>query len=397
MTQLKILLFKDVKSLFKQKAVIGTLLIPMLLMIGFGLIPLLSDISDPFEVVLYNEDTGIDGLNLGSNITTSFVSFFVEPNDLELKLVDNYEDFIESENGIWLPSNFSRVANDSHIATYFTIVSDTNLRSEAVMFGIAPTIIETVVSEELLKPIIVPKIQVVQVYSEADVAKQGIVKDRGALAFPLAYMSFLILILSSTAIRITGFSAEKNAGMMELLLSSIKNRKELVISKLLTGVIYGLATVLSYLIGALISLQITSGFETDEEGLSGIIFSNDILTNKNLMVISLLFIFLIFTSMEIMLTSQLLLGKEAGDRVGSTANMILSFLFYFSLISDPLSETPAQIINPFFWPFKTALNIAFNENWINSFLYLLLNVSFLLVLLRIMTYAIEKEKIIFDE
>lgn len=397
MAQLKILLVKDVKSLFKQKAVLGTLLIPMLLMIGFGLIPLLSDISDPFEVVLYNEDEGINGLNLGANITTSFTSFFVEPNDLELKLVDNYEEFIESENGIWLPSNFSRVANESHIATYFTVVSDTNLRSEAVMFGIAPTIIETVVSEELLKPIVVPKIQVVQVYSESDVVKQGIVKDRGALAFPLAYMSFLILILSSTAIRITGFSSEKNAGMMELLLSSIKNRKELVMSKLLTGVIYGLATVLSYIIGALISLQITSGFETSEEGLSDIIFSNDILTNKNLMVISFLFIFLIFTSMEIMLTSQLLLGKEAGDRVGSMANMILSFLFYFSLISDPLSETPAQIINPFFWPFKVALNVAFNENWINSLFYLFLNISFLLVLLRIMTCSIEKEKLIFDE
>ncbi|MFV2015848.1 MAG: ABC transporter permease, partial [Candidatus Heimdallarchaeota archaeon] len=265
MSQLKILLIKDVKSLFQQKAVIGTLLIPMLLMIGFGLIPLLSDIEDPFEVVLFNEDEGIDGLNLGNNITGSFSAFFISSNNLKLKLVDNYDDFINSENGIWLPANFTRVANESHIAIYFTKVSNTNLRSDPVMFGIAPTIIETVVSEELLKPIVVPTVQVVQVYNEADVADQGDVKNRGALAFPLAYMSFLILIIASTAIRITGFSSEKNAGMMELLLSSIKNRNELIFSKLLTGVIYGLATVVSYIIGVLISLLIMSGLESDSD------------------------------------------------------------------------------------------------------------------------------------
>lgn len=397
MVQLKILLIKDVKSLFQQKAVIGTLLVPMLLMIGFGLVPLLSDLDDPFEVVLYNEDEGINGLNLGLNITESFTSFFASSNDLELKLVDNYKDFINSENAIWLPANFSRVANDSHIATYFTKVSDSNLRSDSVMFGIVPTIIETVVSEEILKPIVVPKIKLVRVYGESDIAKQGDIKDRGALAFPLAYMSFLILILASSAIRITGFNSEKNAGMMELLLSSIKNRNELVASKLLTGVIYGLATVTSYVIGALISIQIMKGVDSEEEGLSTILFSDKILTPQNLIIISLLFIFLIFTSMEIMLTAQLLLGKESGDRVGSTANMMLAFLFYFTLLTDPLAASPVQIINPFFWSYKIALNAAFNENWLDSLLYFVMNIILVIILLRIMTRAIEQEKVIFDE
>ncbi|MHA2275231.1 MAG: ABC transporter permease, partial [Candidatus Kariarchaeaceae archaeon] len=333
MVQLKILLIKDLKSLFKQKAVIGTLLVPMLLMIGFGLVPLLSNIEDPFEVVLYNEDEGVGDLNLGMNISDSFVSFFVPDNDFDLTFVDNYDDFIKSDNGVWLPANFSRIANGTHSATYFTKASSTNFRSDSVMFGIIPTIIETVISEELLKPIIVPTIHFIQVYSQKDVIKEGEVKDRGALAFPLAYMSFLILILASSAIRITGFGAEKVAGMMELLLSSVKKRNELVLSKLLTGVFYGLASVMSYVVGALISIQLTKDLDLEDDGLSTIIFSENVLTTKNLLIISALFIILIFTSMEIMLTAQLLLGKESGDRLGSTANMILSFLFYFSLLS----------------------------------------------------------------
>ncbi len=397
MVQLKILLIKDVKSLFQQKAVLFTLLVPFFLMIGFGMVPLLSSIEEPFEVTLYNQDEGIEGLNLGLNITREFESFFIPKNDLDLKIVDNYDDFINNDNGIWLPSNFSSVANETHIATYFTKVSDTNFRSESVMFGIVPTIVETIVSEELLKPIVVPSIQYVQVYRDEDISKQGEIKDRGALAFPLAYMSFLILILASSAIRITGFSAEKSAGMMELLLTATKKRKELVLSKLLTGVIYGLATVLSYVIGALISIQLLSNSDSEDEGLSTIIFSENVLTSKNLIIISSLFILLIFTSTEIMLTAQLLLGKESGDRMGSTANMILAFLFYFSLLSDPLQESPAQIINPFFWAYKTALNIAFNENWLNSIFYIVLNISFITIMLRVMTVAIEKEKVIFDE
>lgn len=388
---------KDVKSLFKQKAVLGTLLVPMFLMIGFGMIPLLSSIEEPFEVALYNQDEGIQGLNLGLNITREFESFFIPKNDIALKIVDNYDDFINNDNGVWLPANFSRVANETHIATYFTKVSDTNYRSESIMFGVVPTIVETIVSEELLKPIVVPSIHYVQVYRDEDIIKQGEVKDRGALAFPLAYMSFLILILASSAIRITGFSSEKSAGMMELLLTTTKKRKELVLSKLLTGVIYGLATVLSYVIGALISIRLLSDSNPDDEGLSTIIFSEEVLTTRNLIIISCLFILLIFTSMEIMLTAQLILGKEAGDRMGSTTNMILSFLFYFSLLSDPLQESPAQIVNPFFWAYKTALNIAFDENWLNSLFYIILNLSFVTIMLRIMTVAIEKEKVIFDE
>ncbi len=140
-----------------------------------------------------------------------------------------------------------------------------------------------------------------------------------------------------------------------------------------------------------------NGLETNSDGLSTIIFSNDVLTIKNLIIISVLLMFLIFTSMEIMLTAQLLLGKESGDRVGSTANMVLSFLFYFSLLSDPLAETPIQVINPFFWPFKSALNIAFSEKWINSLFYIFLSFSFMTILLGVMTYAIEKEKVLFDE
>jgi hypothetical protein len=172
----------------------------------------------------------------------------------------------------------------------------------------------------------------------------------------------------------------------------------LVLSKLLTGVFYGLATVMSYVTGALISIQMTKNMESDDDdSLSNIIFSEDVLSTKNLIIISLLFIVLIFTSMELMLTAQLLLGKESGDRLGSTANMILSFLFYFSLLGDPLAENPPQIINPFFWPYKTALNLAYNENWNNSMFYMALSFIFALSLLRIMTYAIEKEKVIFDE
>ncbi|MCH8906518.1 MAG: ABC transporter permease subunit [Candidatus Heimdallarchaeota archaeon] len=394
--QLKVLLKKDLKALFQQKAVLFTLLIPMLLIGAFGLLPALLGAEDPFEISYLNEDVGINGLNLGEAILISMQTFFDQDASLELKEIVTETEFFDAENAFWLPVNFTSVANETNVARYFMIISDTRLGSESVMKGVITKLIEVIVTEELLAPTSIPVIQANQLYAAQDTFEGGKLKDRGALAFPLAYMAFLILMLTSSSIRITGFSAEKQEGMMELILASVKYRRELILSKLITGLSYGIATVFSYFIGILIAKLAASRSENGENAIGALVFATDVLTIKNIILIFLLFVVLTFTSMQILLSAQLLLSKDAGDRLGSTFNFALAFIFYFGLIADPLSETGLLLLNPYFWPFKITLNLAFNEAYVKSFFYGLTSIFFSVILLKIKTRAIEQERVIFE-
>ncbi|MHA2252739.1 MAG: ABC transporter permease, partial [Candidatus Kariarchaeaceae archaeon] len=251
--QLLILLKKDLTSLFQQKAVLGTLLIPMFFMASFGLLPTLLGVEGPFEVYYLNEDVGIEGLNLGDTIIEEMQKFFNTTEDLKLIESPSEDEFLKEENGFWLPENFTFAAdmsklNENVTGLYYMKYSETNLRSDSVMNGIVATKIEEVVVGELLieNP---PRVDYERKFADSDKYKGDERKRRSSIAFPLAYMAFLILILSGSSMRVTGFSAEKQSGMMELLMSSVIFRREMVLSKLITGVIYGLVSVLSYMLG----------------------------------------------------------------------------------------------------------------------------------------------------
>jgi len=393
--QFRILLAKDLKALFKQKAVIFTLLIPTILIISLGILPSVLGVNQPLKVGYLNEDRGIDNLNLGQTVIAQLKQALADQANIKLTMLKSPKDLASIDNAIWLPANFSQVANQSSHAVYFIKYSDSDIRADSVMNSVISSQIETSVREALLKTKL-PSVDTERIYTETQTTgSQGVHQNQAALAFPLAYMAFLILILSSSSMRISGFSSEREAGMMELLLSSVIDRREMVMSKLITGVIYGLASVLSYGLGILI-LFLLQGNSSPSQLSAVLVISPELITPRSFITIFFLFADLSFLAIEILLSAQLLLGKEAGDRLGSMGLMILSFLFYFGTLGDPLSQSTAQIMNPFFWPFRLALNAIFGIQLYNSLLLIVMNVTFAWYLLRLMTNAIEREKVIFE-
>ncbi|MHA2254122.1 MAG: ABC transporter permease, partial [Candidatus Kariarchaeaceae archaeon] len=241
-----------------------------------------------------------------------------------------------------------------------------------------------------------PRVDYERKFADSDKYQGNERKRRSSIAFPLAYMAFLILILSGSSMRVTGFSAEKQSGMMELLMSSVIFRREMVLSKLITGVIYGLVSVLSYMLGIVLVFLFENKEASVGTEFTAFVFPQEAMTLYNIIVVTLLFSILTFLSMQIVLASQLVLGKEAGDRAGSMFNMALSFIFYFSIIGDALAETPLQIVNPFFWPFRIAINLIFRDEFLYTLSYSFMVLLFSSLLLKIKTISIEKEKSIYD-
>ncbi len=393
--QLKVLLIKDLSSLFKQKAVVFTLLFPMIIIIFIGVLPLFLQSAEPFEIGYLIEDDGItidnSTLNLGNDILLSLNNTLANDDSIKLVKLDTYDEFISFENAIYIPGNFTEVANYTRVATYYLTMSDSNIRAQPIMTGTIAQIIDKVVTEKLI-PVIPPKIEGEQVFSESELLDNGVAKNRGAIAFPLAYIAFLILIMGSSSMRLTGFSAEREADMMELLLSSVVHRSEMILSKLIIGVIYGFATVMAYITGFAIVLIVN--FNTNDSELLTV--PKELITVTNVLAIIFLFVSLSFLSIEFLLAMQLLMGKEGGDKFGSSGLMILTILFYATSIADPLAETPIQVINPFFWPFKVSLNIIFKENLVGTMIYLMAIFAFSTILLLIQTRAIENEKVLFE-
>ncbi|MHA2401948.1 MAG: ABC transporter permease [Candidatus Kariarchaeaceae archaeon] len=401
--QLKVLLKKDLTSLFQQKAIIATLFIPLLFMASFGLLPTLLGVTGPFEVYYLNEDQGISDMNLGEIIIANMTGEFEQSENIELIEIPNTDDddkdladFLNKENGFWLPSNFTYQANLTHNALYHLKMSDTNLRADLIMNGRVAIIIETTVNEKLLAPITPPIVTVDRVYADSDIIGTTERERRENIAFPLAYMAFLILILAGSSMRITGFYAEKQAGMMELLMSSVVYRRELILSKLITGVIYGLASVLSYMVGIIVVILFENEEATEGTEFASLVFPEEAMTFINVLLITVLFSVLTFLSMQIILASQLVLGKEAGDRVGSMVNMILAFIFYFGTLGDARSETPMQMTNPFYWPFRVCLNLIYRDSYFRTLIYTGGISAFSLFLLLVKTKAVERERTIFD-
>ncbi len=393
--QLKTLLKKEILSLFRQKAIVATLLIPLFFIASFGLLPTLLGVEGPFKVSYFNEDEGIDGLNLGESIIDEMGVIFEESDNIEIVEVNSHEEFMKKSNGFWLPLNFTYLANLTNNATYYLKMSDTNIRANSIMNGIK-LLIETVVNEELLYPQIPPNVEPERLYEDSDLYGSEERKRRSDIAFSLAYLAFLILILASSSMRIASFSAEKHAGMMEILMSSVRYRRDLILSKLITGVIYGLLSVLSYMIGIIVVFVFENEEATEGTEFTALVLPEDAVTFTNVMIIIILFTILTFLSMQIILASQLALGKEAGDRAGSMINMALAFIFYFGSVGNPLNESTIQVVNPFFWPFKVALNLIFRDSFGSTLIYCILMFLFSVLLLTIKIMAIEREKTLYE-
>ena len=392
----KTILMKDLSALFKQKSVILTLLMPALIIIAIGIIPLfMVSSAESFQVHYLVEDEGIEGLNLSSTIMDELNILFDNDNTIELVELTDIDAFYAAENAFWLPANFTEVANATRVATYYMIISDSNIQANPIMTGRVQGTIDAVITRELL-PVQPPEINAQQLYPDDQLTDDGVAKNRGNVGFGLAYIAFLILIMGGSILKITGFSAERESGMMELLLTSVDKRHYLILSKLITGISYGFASIMSYIVGLGVVILVSSIVSNESTNFIMALIPEDIITPLSIFAVILMFVSLSFMSMNILLFFQLSMGREAGDRFGGTATTMLSILFYMTSLVDPIEESPIQVINPYYWPFKLALNMIFKEDLLRSLLYGFLIISFSLILLKKQTSAIEKEKVLFE-
>ena len=392
----KTILMKDLSALFKQKSVILTLLMPALIIIAIGIIPLfMVSSAESFQVHYLVEDEGIEGLNLSSTIMDELNILFDNDNTIELVELTDIDAFYAAENAFWLPANFTEVANATRVATYYMIISDSNIQANPIMTGRVQGTIDAVITRELL-PVQPPEINALQLYPDDQLTDDGVAKNRGNVGFGLAYIAFLILIMGGSILKITGFSAERESGMMELLLTSVDKRHYLILSKLITGISYGFASIMSYIVGLGVVILVSSIVSNESTNFIMALIPEDIITPLSIFAVILMFVSLSFMSMNILLFFQLSMGREAGDRFGGTATTMLSILFYMTSLVDPIEESPIQVINPYYWPFKLALNMIFKEDLLRSLLYGFLIISFSLILLKKQTSAIEKEKVLFE-
>ncbi len=372
----KTILMKDLSALFKQKSVILTLLMPALIIIAIGIIPLfMVSSAESFQVHYLVEDEGIEGLNLSSTIMDELNILFDNDNTIELVELTDIDAFYAAENAFWLPANFTEVANATRVATYYMIISDSNIQANPIMTGRVQGTIDAVITRELL-PVQPPEINAQQLYPDDQLTDDGVAKNRGNVGFGLAYIAFLILIMGGSILKITGFSAERESGMMELLLTSVDKRHYLILSKLITGISYGFASIMSYIVGLGVVILVSSIVSNESTNFIMALIPEDIITPLSIFAVILMFVSLSFMSMNILLFFQLSMGREAGDRFGGTATTMLSILFYMTSLVDPIEESPIQVINPYYWPFKLALNMIFKEDLLRSLLYGFLIISF---------------------
>ncbi len=392
--ELSTLLFYEFKSLLKQRAIILTILIPMLFITFLAISPTLITQQAPITVVVYNQDIGINSsLKLGKFMTGQLQTNF-NSSTVKFEEVNSFGKFSNSTNGIWFPQNFSTVAIKDHKLQYFFRESSSDIRVSSI-FGkeIQPFIYQQFL--KILNITDLPKIDVSVYKNSIEQLKQKEISIKGNLAFPLVYMIFLVLMMGSSFVRFVSFAKEKQSNMMELLLYSVKNRNNLIMSKLLIGTLFGVSIPLSYLFGLLFAGSVNQA--------SGTSFSNPFVIQSSILydplvltLLIILFLILSFMNMNFTLFFQLFFGRESGDRISGYLNIGLTFLFYISLLVDPLSTGIAQYVNPYFWPYRAVINIIFKENLLNTILYILAILLFNLLLLRGSVKAMSREKVLFE-
>ncbi len=395
--QLHTLIYYEFKILLKQKAFLAALAFPMMFSLIFSVGPVMVLTQDPLTLYVLNQDVpftvGNNTYDLGNQVLSNLEKGASNASVI-IETLQSFDEFITKENAILLPQNFSLVAYTTLTAFYFMRVSSSDIRVETIMDGyVNPTIFQTMV--DVLNISRIPQVAAQPFLTLEEINNGQNEQDRRALAFPLTYMVFLILMIGSSFMRIVSFTKEKQNNMMEVVLASVRNRTDLIMSKIAVGLTIGLLIPISYIVGVFLGYLINRyyyGIEFDNP----IVLPTDIFTIPILLAILFLFFGLNLTTMGMTLLSQLIFGREVGDRISNFLHIAMAFVFYFTLIADPFTETILQILNPYFWPYRIVLNIIFHQDLIKTVGYALVFGLVNFALIKSSSAAIQQEKVLFE-
>ena len=391
--QLKTLLKKDLRLLFRKRVAIfvfGGPFIMMFLLIG---LPSLFGSQQTSSLLICSDDIGYSSTNIGDSIIGNISAYFLDDPTITIEEVANLSVVTYTEDfGLYIPSNFSELSFID-LPTYYIVDATQSLFSESIFTtirSIANSVIATTLANRTIPPV-----------NQGEVAPASIPEElllgpkAASVALPLSYMIFLLIALNSGSYTSIGFAREKRMRTMEVLLAYTHRHRNLVISKAITGLVASLGSTLSYVLGIIAATQIAgANFSSIFEifGLNlGILHAGDIIVLFLFSVLALLISLLLTMAIDSNLV------REASERIAPLVSIGLAMFFYFSAVSSPLSASNVSMINPFFWCYRVSLLLISGKFSVEIIVYTSLIIALIAALIFFSTKGIQKEKTLYLE
>ena len=394
--QLKALLKKDLRLLFRKRVAIfvfGGPFIMMFLLIG---LPSLFSSQQTLTLLICSDDQNYTDINIGESIIGNVTAYFSLDTSIEVQEVLNLTAVKNTDNyGIYIPSNFSfLVISESDTPSYYEVDATQSLYSDTIfntIYAITQNVIATVLANRTL-----PVIQTIEEAPTSLPEEQLLGPKAAAIAMPLSYMIFLLIALNSGSYSNIGFAREKRMRTMEILLSYTKRHNSLVISKTITALIASLGSTLSYVLGIVTATSLTESTGTD--GIFEIFGLNmDILNAWNIIVVFIFCVIALLISTLITMAIDSNITREASERLSPLLSIGLAMFFYFVALTNPVGASTSLVINPFYWCYRLALLLISGKFSVEIIIYFALIFALIAGLIFYATRGIQKEKSLYLE
>jgi len=404
-SQFKELLKKDIRLTLSKRALISTVIAPVIFIVIITLLPAFLMQQNTIEVTIVNHDSFVQ-TNSTYCISTIAIDFLIDyyqnQSEVNIKFQPDYDydDFQQSDNAIFIPSNFSSSAYSTHQPSVEFKSASGNFLAESVVYTMLG-LIEAVINDQLSEGA-PPTLISVEAEHIMDVNgnTQVISEKAAAIGRPLGYAIFLLITLvGSTSSKVSGFNREKQDGMLEVLLTYTSDRKLLLGSKIIAGMVGAVISTISYIGGMLISVWVAEEFiisqSTSENTAEVFSISSDLLVGFEGIIIGISIIMALTIVISLSIAIEVILPRDVADRIGTSIMLGAGLLFYFSIAVNPNPQGFIIYVNPFFWPYEIALS-AIDGYWTNTLTFFLIWLTFIFGLISFSAKAIEMERVIYD-
>jgi ABC-type transport system involved in multi-copper enzyme maturation permease subunit len=391
--QFRAILKKDLSMLFRKRVAIFVFGGPFIMMFILLGLPSLFTTQQAITLLIYSDDTGYIGVNIGESIIGNISSYYQNDETVTVEVAANFSVVQQTRGlGTYVPSNFTEQAFTGSPSIY-TIDATQSLFSSSLfteIYTIASKVMSNFVANRSIPDLLSVQLPPAAIPEEAILGPKA-----AAVAMPLGYMIFLLIALNSGSYSIIGFAREKRMRTMEILLAYTHKHSLLVISKVITGLVASLGSTLSYVLGILVGTSLSDNSSGDLFDIFGLNFN---VLGAGTIVISFIFVVLaLLISTLITMAVDTNMAREAAERISPLVSIGLAMFFYFIVLTSPLTLSSILLINPFYWCYRLCLLLVAGKLTIEVLIYFLLIGGLIFILIQIATRGIQKEKSLYLE
>ncbi len=382
--QIRALVRKDLVITLTHKMAWVVLIGPGLFIIALGLTPFVFQDSSVTVVFAISQDETYQFLNLGIEILHEMKDEFENLSYVRFYVLTNLQQALQKENLLWIPSNFTRSLIETHHSIYYIKCGAAGSCSCKIMTETVPRIIDNAIKKSLNESLFPNAQGILLPGSSLELEQEVLIEEALKTSFIISYAIFLLTLMLGSIGRLAGFTRDKNEGMLELVYSLTSNKKELIISKLLTAFVFSAISVFSYGIGILLVLLVhqlhgqSNKTQLDMETEDLFSISPILLRPINLLLISITLMVAGLMIVLISLIVQVSISSEVSERFEGLILAGLSFLFFIGVLLDPLEPSFFLLMNPLYWPYRILMNYLYPNLYSNdTFSYVALIVIFI--------------------